>query len=585
MENFKLLGDAPKMMLSLNKVMFDTLTKKGCIVMTNPFLCKINGDDYFAMTVNDAIVIYGNEDNILCAVVDNPSVILLDIPVARMKTDFIASINAILGFFFTSKNEVNEAVILSNDPQTYADLNIQNTNYAQVYKKIDKLGIGVVYNALLPAFTDENMNASKAMRVNAVVTGDDYSTISSVFRANDVSFLLTVWARLMPVLDAVPEDDWSDIKICEYKVNISSPVNIANGVPSSATGEYDAEGACDTDDMSRWDINVIDTANSEKYTEDLDDLTAVVKDMCRYVKTGVKGPRFKKGIIISGTSGASKTYTVKDLLRTYGMVDGKDFHIKSSGSSKESTMYNLMYKYNGKIIVLDDAAGIFDGEQRMAMWKAACDITEDPNPLSFGDGVAGDSVYYDPSKMNRLERYYKEAGIELSDKEVPDGTDAAGNTIYKTIQVRKKAKPAVPNTFIFTGCVIVLSNLPLDELLPAKSNPKTRDNRNAIDQRFLVIRMNPDAKSQWRLIKDIILAQKNNESLTEQQRLIPKSHADAFIEFVEGLYGPEYSVITFRLATEAGLIIKRGMAVGEEEIAEAAWRRESKNKMRTDTSN
>ena len=71
---------------------------------------------------------------------------------------------------------------------------------------------------------------------------------------------------------------------------------------------------------------------------------------------------------MTGKGGIGKTHTLKKVLKKNSMVENKDYVWLSSGISTSDELYKIMYEYNGKLIVLDDAPKIFEGEYRISMW-------------------------------------------------------------------------------------------------------------------------------------------------------------------------------------------------------------------------
>lgn len=155
--------------------------------------------------------------------------------------------------------------------------------------------------------------------------------------------------------------------------------------------------------------------------------------------------------ILGGQAGTSKSYSVEKTLKDIqveeggkivykGMKEGKDYVIVK-GQSAISPMYRALYDNNGKIIILDDADTILGSATGKNLLKAA---SEGKRELSYSDPA---KTTYNIDEISRLEKELESSGDEA---------------LRKKIEKKKSGK--VPNKFIFTGKIIIITNKSMSEL-------------------------------------------------------------------------------------------------------------------------
>jgi hypothetical protein len=129
-------------------------------------------------------------------------------------------------------------------------------------------------------------------------------------------------------------------------------------------------------------------------------------------------------LLITGSPGVGKTYTVLKQIKDAGLKKGVDFiHVK--GRSTAAGMYITLYEENGKLIVFDDCDSVFANADGVNVLKGALD--------SYGERDISWLV-----------------GRPLK--------DSSGKS--------------VPKHFTFTGRVIFISNLPqkkIDDAIKSRS--------------------------------------------------------------------------------------------------------------------
>ena len=147
------------------------------------------------------------------------------------------------------------------------------------------------------------------------------------------------------------------------------------------------------------------------------------------VKTGVKLLRSKAthSLWLAGRGGVGKTVTVLHTLREAGLKPDEDY-VVVKGSASAAGVYQLFLENKNKIIVFDDSDSALADVEGRNIFKAATDTTGE-RKVSWNKG----------GKMFMSPEEYEAEG-EPDDK--------------------------LPRSFIFTGSVIFISNLPIRKLDP-----------------------------------------------------------------------------------------------------------------------
>lgn len=89
-----------------------------------------------------------------------------------------------------------------------------------------------------------------------------------------------------------------------------------------------------------------------------------------------------KSVIISGSGGLGKTYTVLDRLKTAGLRDADDEEVEESdyqiikGFSTPKSLYRLLYNNRERLVIFDDCDSIWDNVIAVSLLKAALDSYE-----------------------------------------------------------------------------------------------------------------------------------------------------------------------------------------------------------------
>jgi len=333
------------------------------------------------------------------------------------------------------------------------------------------------------------------------------------------------------------------------------------------------------------DTDAIEKAFEEerqKYIYSNEFIRRSVGRMCEYVKSKgrVIPPGFTRGLYIIGKAGSGKSYSTELTLDEHKMVRGKDYILWKNASSQVSDLYDKFYEYNGKLIILDDAAGVVSGESRVAFWKEALQ-TRGGRPRLPQGTVSNDNVkYYSiTSAKNRKERYYLEMGnaeaiARKSDtyKTLRAKSESRSSSEEEREQAKSKmealiakakenAHPRIPDEFDFTGCVIVIGNCTEAELQKkVLQSGGGAEDWKAISQRFGgIIVVAPPARVLWSQIRQNILS-KANSSTPDCLLDIPRDKSQWFVELVDsymnGEKGAQYNDMSWRMPSSVGPLLR-----------------------------
>lgn len=156
----------------------------------------------------------------------------------------------------------------------------------------------------------------------------------------------------------------------------------------------------------------------------VEDYFVMVEDYIRKVVAGAH--RFG---IVSGAGGLGKSFSVKKVMDQYGLEHGMDY-ISLSGGVSAPALFRKLFQYHDKLIVLDDADGIFNDAESMNLLKAMTDT--DPKRVSWAKATSDlysvlDGIPVEQLTMDEMQMYFDETG-------------------------------KVPTSFMFTGKTLILTN-------------------------------------------------------------------------------------------------------------------------------
>ena len=321
----------------------------------------------------------------------------------------------------------------------------------------------------------------------------------------------------------------------------------------------------------------------KNYESTMKELEMVLTAMCNYVRqngnldANDKSVMSRRGILLTGKGGIGKTNTLKRVLKNKNMVLNRDYVWAGSGNSTADSVYQLMYEYNGKLIVFDDSPNLFDGDYRVSMWKNALQTDIEDCLIGYPGKESKLRVYnVRRLKGDRQKQYYTEIGRKSADdktdfykKEMkkyslyyspsaPGGVASKEDADQELIDLymskiddswkdeEENTQPSMPNEFIFTGCVVIISNLERDGFI----NEVGKGNWDAISSRFDNYDISPYSETLWRVMKKKILDEFENKSIPDDKCVIPRDMVEEFIEEVETLLAdPNYQSINWRTLT------------------------------------
>ena len=350
---------------------------------------------------------------------------------------------------------------------------------------------------------------------------------------------------------------------------------------------YDTGEEVDEIEMRRAEMEAKHKAKIDEdvknYESTMKELEMVLTAMCNYVRqngnldANDKSVMSRRGILLTGKGGIGKTNTLKRVLKNKNMVLNRDYVWAGSGNSTADSVYQLMYEYNGKLIVFDDSPNLFDGDYRVSMWKNALQTDIEDCLIGYPGKESKLRVYnVRRLKGDRQKQYYTEIGRKSADdktdfykKEMkkyslyyspsaPGGVASKEDADQELIDLymskiddswkdeEENTQPSMPNEFIFTGCVVIISNLERDGFI----NEVGKGNWDAISSRFDNYDISPYSETLWRVMKKKILDEFENKSIPDDKCIIPRDMVEEFIEEVETLLAdPNYQSINWRTLT------------------------------------
>lgn len=225
------------------------------------------------------------------------------------------------------------------------------------------------------------------------------------------------------------------------------------GVEMGADGEK-----YDSPEMKRL-AGAARAANAIPYEDQLDDLNKLVKAVARGASNA---------LFVGGAGGTGKSHKVEEALAEIGMTDGAGY-FKNTTSASASGMYKTLYNYRDSIILFDDCDAVFKDQESRNLLKAATD-TKHNRKLAWMKNAFW--IYKgNPADLEKLED-------EDTDPFADDGDED------------KK----YPRYFTFSGRIIFISNLQLDQLDPD----------GALRTRGFVISINPTTDEMVAFMEKII---------------------------------------------------------------------------------
>jgi hypothetical protein len=176
---------------------------------------------------------------------------------------------------------------------------------------------------------------------------------------------------------------------------------------------------------TRIDANFRQAIKQIDVTEtQVEDYFVMVEDYIRKIVAGAH--RFG---IVSGAGGLGKSFSVEKVMEQYNLRQGHDY-ISLSGGISAPALFRKCFQYHDKLIVLDDADGIFQDSESMNLLKAMTDTQ--PKRISWGKSVNDLYSSLDGIPVEQLT-------MEMMQTEY----ESSGNT---------------PTSFVFSGKTLILTN-------------------------------------------------------------------------------------------------------------------------------
>lgn len=331
--------------------------------------------------------------------------------------------------------------------------------------------------------------------------------------------------------------------------------------------------------------------DTKEYETSISRIYKMTTAMCKYVKKhgDLNANEWsllpKRAMIITGSGGIGKSNSVDNALKDMGMIKNRDyFYIK--GSTAPQALFKKFYDYNGKLLIFDDSADLFDSQYKVAMWKHALNTKIEQADIELNrdvvDKKGGNSLYV-PAGKSRQERYFLEVGhssteeknkfykkrFDEMEREYRDKTGDRSalttgqrNEFYERIDIEwnkheEEKEPLMPNRFTYKGVVIIISNESRDSL----KKEVGAGSWGAIVDRMRSFDLHPMAESIWNVIKKQILKQRDTSEteLPSNMCIIPRDIVDDFIEEVERLLAiPQYRHMSFRIVADDMHLVLNG---------------------------
>ena len=207
------------------------------------------------------------------------------------------------------------------------------------------------------------------------------------------------------------------------------------------------------------EANPIEETNNQTLQDKVKYLEETMEDIYQISRRVAAGAF--NSLFISGRAGTGKTYNVERAMKDEGLVDEEDY-VLVSGAASVIMMYKKFYQYRTKTLIFDDCDAVFRDENGRNLLKAALD-----------------------TKPARKVSYLKKTSAVFDPKDFDNDPEGEFNALEAGL---------VPNSFMFEGRVIFISNLPKD-----KADPD-----GAIRSRSILIDVTPDDATLMERMKKLL---------------------------------------------------------------------------------
>ena len=401
--------------------------------------------------------------------------------------------------------------------------------------------------------------------------------------------------------------------------------------PKTSASSTSSEDITEEKDVSTTSTETL-FFDEEKYKDGVEEYNRKMKDifetacaLCNYVKnSGERSPRDrrltqgKRCLIITGRPGTGKSVSIWNALTKKEMRKNKDYYVFSSGNTAAESLYKAFYNFNGKLLIFDDTADLFNTPYKGTLWQNALNhpvhnaIIASPKKTTDEEGDPKKKLKtYSTTDLTRQQRYFLEVGnksnaikeeylkkerekitVKYKEEKLIDPiegklTEADKREIERRVEkswneYSLKIKPAMPDSFNYNGVVVIITNRKRSAL---RSDPKMGEIWKSIEERAKNFEIDPESEVIWIAIKKKILQQTedfNSGKIKSQEVcMIPPGIANKFIEFVEGIFLTErdYQYMSFRLVAEnAHELFADGYE--DEEAGENWWHNDIKELMK-----
>jgi hypothetical protein len=89
------------------------------------------------------------------------------------------------------------------------------------------------------------------------------------------------------------------------------------------------------------------------------------------------------GMIIVGTGGLGKTYTVMQTIHELGMLEGEHYIHIHGAKLTTTTFYTTLYENSDKLIIFDDSDSVLNSDDNINMLKSALDSGTGPRTVTY----------------------------------------------------------------------------------------------------------------------------------------------------------------------------------------------------------
>ena len=177
------------------------------------------------------------------------------------------------------------------------------------------------------------------------------------------------------------------------------------------------------------------------------DLANVSMDVFETIRLKVFQVSYGYGtsLIITGQGGLGKSYEVKQSLKE----SRKEFYFIKGGTSTAG-LFETLFTYNGGLIVFDDCDSVFDNVESVNILKSATDSDEE-RIIS-----------------RRIKTHFETKGMSQAD--IMSNYTGDISLADKKENFNPSNKGKLPKSFEFTGRIIFISNLNINEIDPVLIN-------------------------------------------------------------------------------------------------------------------